>query len=116
MSAADVYSYKTIPLYFYTDIRLYHYTTIMSYSALLTLRSWSMWMSSGEGPTGSIWLEEPSGQYFLMTQSCPRWACMDLGPAGVEGWAVQSSAVQCSAAQRSAAQRSARSVEWGGVV
>ena len=36
---------------------------------LCTLASWSRWIRSGLGPTGSSAAEEPSGQYFLMIES-----------------------------------------------
>ena len=39
-------------------------------------RSWSTWMSSGDGPTGSRCSAPPSGQYLRMMAFCPPCACM----------------------------------------
>ena len=46
---------------------------------LCTLASWSRWIRSGLGPTGSSAAEEPSGQYFLMMESWLGLAYLQAG-------------------------------------
>lgn len=45
-------------------------------SCLHTFLSCAVWMSSGDGPTGSSLEASPSGQYLRMIRFCPLCACM----------------------------------------